>query len=258
MHQRVAVLIDGGYVREQYKKLYGKLPADAAMFAKQVHDLAYSHAQKATVSCDLPNGDASLLYRIFYYDCPPLDLKVIHPITGLQVDYGKSGTSRYMNQFLKVLREKRKVALRMGRLATTGEWQIKTSLTRDILKGSVQGTTLAPKDIKYEVRQKGVDMKIGLDIASLAYKRLVGTIVLIAGDADFVPVAKLARLEGIDFILDPLWKSIPADLTEHIDGLRTLWARHTAPAAPAVQAAGAAPAPQAAPAVQATPATSTP
>lgn len=64
MHQRVAVLIDGGYVREQYKKLYGKLPADAAMFAKQVHDLAYSHAQKATASCDLPSGDASLkLFR---------------------------------------------------------------------------------------------------------------------------------------------------------------------------------------------------
>jgi hypothetical protein len=41
-----------------------------------------------------------------------------------------------------------------------------------------------------------------------------------AGDADFVPAAKLARREGVDFILDPMWARIPEDLHEHIDGLR--------------------------------------
>ena len=46
--------------------------------------------------------------------------------------------------------------------------------------------------------QKGVDMRIGLDIASMAFKRQVDQIVLIAGDSDFVPAAKLARREGIE------------------------------------------------------------
>jgi len=41
-------------------------------------------------------------------------------------------------------------------------------------------------------------MRIGLDIASLAYKRQVNQVVLISGDSDFVPAAKLARREGID------------------------------------------------------------
>jgi len=69
---------------------------------------------------------------------------------------------------------------------------------------------------------KGVDIKIGLDIASLAYKKLVDRSVLVSGDADFVPAAKVARREGIDFILDPLWNPIDPELFEHIDGLNTV------------------------------------
>ncbi len=64
-------------------------------------------------------------------------------------------------------------------------------------------------------------MKIGVDIASLALKRFVKQIVLISGDADFVPASKLARREGIDFILDPMWNKIDDALFEHIDGLRS-------------------------------------
>lgn len=75
-------------------------------------------------------------------------------------------------------------------------------------------------------------MKIGLDIASLAYKQQVDQIVLVAGDADFVPAAKLARREGIDFILDPLWSSVSADLHEHIDGLQSVCPRPGARNAP--------------------------
>ncbi len=50
-------------------------------------------------------------------------------------------------------------------------------------------------------------------------------IILIAGDADFIPAAKLARHEGIDFILDPMWHGIAPDLHEHIDGLQSVCPR---------------------------------
>ena len=66
-------------------------------------------------------------------------------------------------------------------------------------------------------------MKIGIDIASLAYKKQVDQIILISGDSDFVPAAKLARREGIDFILDPMWTKIKPNLFEHIDGLHSNW-----------------------------------
>ena len=62
-------------------------------------------------------------------------------------------------------------------------------------------------------------MRIGLDMSSLSTKRLVDQIILIAGDSDFVPAAKFARREGIDFVLDPMWQSIKLSLQEHIDGL---------------------------------------
>ena len=84
---------------------------------------------------------------------------------------------------------------------------------------------MTERDVKYDVRQKGVDMRIGLDIASRAYKKLVDQIILVAGDSDFVPAAKLARREGIDFLLDPMWASIREDLHEHIDGVCSVFPR---------------------------------
>jgi len=45
--------------------------------------------------------------------------------------------------------------------------------------------------------------------------------VLIDGDEDLVPASKLARHEGIDFILDPLRNHIDARLFEHIDGFNS-------------------------------------
>lgn len=82
------------------------------------------------------------------------------------------------------------------------------------------------------LRQKGVDMRIGVDIASLVLKKQVDTLILVAGDSDFVPAAKLARREGIDFILDPLWQRINSDLFEHIDGLQSGLSRPGQPQTP--------------------------
>jgi len=70
--------------------------------------------------------------------------------------------------------------------------------------------------------QKGVDMRLGIDVASLAYKGSVEQIVLIIGDSDFVPAAKLARREGIDVVIDPLGHDLHDHLYEHTDGVRNL------------------------------------
>src|SRR5262245_40865460 len=87
--------------------------------------------------------------------------------------------------------------------------------------------SLIDDDFMYDATPKGVDMKIGLDIASVAYKKQADQIILVAAgwDANFVSAAKLARREGIDFVLDPMWTTIASDLHEHIDGPRRggLW-----------------------------------
>ncbi len=127
-----------------------------------------------------------------------------------------------MNQFLNELKKKRKFAIRLGKLAEEqAHYTIRPEIVKKLCNGSLAFSDLTETDFCLEVEQKGVDMKIGLDISSLAYKRQVEQIILISGDSDFVSAAKLARREGIDFVLDPLGAPIKPDLFEHIDGLRT-------------------------------------
>jgi len=161
------------------------------------------------------------LYRIFFYDCPPLMKKAHNPISKKPIDFSTTKEAGFRNELHSQLKKQRKVALRLGRLSDLAHWAIRPSTTKDLLAGRAQFADLTEDDVHYEVHQKGVDMRIGLDIASLAFKRQVDQIVLLAGDSDFVPAAKLARREGIDFVLDPMWQAITDDLHEHIDGLRS-------------------------------------
>jgi len=63
-------------------------------------------------------------------------------------------------------------------------------------------------------------MKIGLDIAWMASKRIVDKIVLVAGDSDFVSPMKFARREGLLVYLDTMGqKMVKLELKEHTDFL---------------------------------------
>lgn len=141
---------------------------------------------------------------------------------------GNSSLHKWMSQFLEELKKKRKVALRMGRIAEEqATYTLHPEVIKELFNGKKKFDELTEKDFYLDISQKGVDMKIGLDIASMAYKKQVDQIILISGDSDFVSAAKLARREGIDFILDPLGSYIKPDLFEHIDGLRTCSKEYT-------------------------------
>ncbi len=217
-----AILVDGGFFIKRYRSIYDFNSPEKV--AKDLYEMCLRHLSPKTTNKDKQsNSDNSSrnLYRIFFYDCPPLNKKVHHPITNQPIDYQKSKEAIFRNQLHQELRKLRKVALRLGYISESGHWVINPTKTRELLKKKLFIDELNDVDIIYEVRQKGVDMKIGLDIASLAYKKLASQIILIAGDSDFVPAAKLARREGVDFILDPMWNPIKPDLHEHIDGLRS-------------------------------------
>lgn len=166
-------------------------------------------------------GKENHLYRIFYYDCTPSEKRVHHPLTNKCINFSKTEQHEFRVQFFEELKKKRKVALRLGYLRDSGNWIINPKHTKSLIRKDINISTLKEEDFTYEFRQKGIDIKIGVDIASMAYKKLVDRIILIAGDADFVPAAKLARREGIDFILDPMWNPIDDFLFEHIDGLKS-------------------------------------
>jgi len=120
------------------------------------------------------------------------------------------------------LKTKRKVALRLGYIYSNNNWGLKNpEKNKEFLRNNISPADLVEDDVIYNMQQKGIDIKIGVDITSMAIKQQVDKVVLISGDADFVPASKLARREGIDFILDPMWSKINDDLFEHIDGLHT-------------------------------------
>lgn len=208
---KIAVLVDGGFFLKRFNALYNK---DRKMSPEEVADCLHSMALRMV--------ENNTLYRIFYYDCEPLGKKFHNPITHKSIDFSKSGEYLFRQQFFTALRRKRKVALRLGTLKDNGNWLIRPNATKDLLSGKKAVDELKEEDVYLEIRQKGIDMKIGVDISSLALKRLVDTIILIAGDADFVPAAKLARREGIDFILHPMSAHIDPTLFEHIDGLSSI------------------------------------
>lgn len=210
---KTAILVDGGFYRRRSQKIFGDISAkDRAI---ELTNYCKRHLNSHGES----NND---LYRIFYYDCPPTAKRIYHPFLQTQVDLSKSDLYAWMNQFLDELKKKRKVAIRLGKLAEEqAHYTIRPNIVKKLCNNSMQFSDLQESDFCIEIDQKGVDMKIGLDIASMSYKRQVDQIILISGDSDFVSAAKLARREGIDFILDSLGAPIKPDLFEHIDGLRT-------------------------------------
>lgn len=208
-------MVDVGFYLHRARRIFGKLEPDEA--ARRLHRMALDHL----------NGDkgrrVARLYRIFVYDAPPAQWKGHTPIGRHAVDLSRTDTCKWRQAFHDTLRGLRKVAVRMGEIPINQvRWQLKPEVWKQLANGVRRWEQVTDDDFQLDLRQKGVDMRLGLDIASLAYKRQVSQIVLVSGDADFVPAAKLARREGIDFILDPMWSTIRADLYEHVDGMRTV------------------------------------
>lgn len=215
--EKTAIMVDGAFYRRQAHYLFGeKTPA---LRADELIKYCYRHLKEQH-----KDGESSYrdLYRIFYYDCPPSEKNIQHPLTRRMINLKTSDMYHWSNDFYNALASKRKVALRMGEiLESTIGYTLKPQTLKKLCRREIAIDDLTENDFYLDITQKGVDMRIGLDIASLAQKKLVDQIVLIAGDSDFVPAAKHARREGIDFILDPMWHTIKSNLNIHIDGLST-------------------------------------
>lgn len=256
--RRIAILIDGGFFLKRLPRLVADNRCDTpGKIVACIRHMCHHHIKILTGDND--SRWHQHIYRIFFYDAMPYDGKAHHPIDNRPIDFAKSDIARDRHELFDILRKQRKVALRLGKVTKDNDWAISPALTKKLLKtrqwitaldrlGPMPNPGAAPQadnltlseaeacslielrelwksldggSVSLGLRQKGVDMRIGVDITSLTLKRQVDTIILVAGDSDFVPAAKLARREGIEFILDPLWQQVNADLFEHIDGLQS-------------------------------------
>jgi uncharacterized LabA/DUF88 family protein len=184
-------LVDGGFLRHNAKKAGFKPDPD---FIERV-----AHAAVA---------EDELLFRILYYDCAPYLGKVKRPVTG--TDYQFTGSDHWLH----VLAAKDYFAVRRGTIKFRGWKPINIPITP---------RPLTDADFEPSLEQKGVDMRIGLDMATLAANRAVHRIALVTGDTDFVPAMKYARTAGLQIVL----VTVPGhytstDLLRHCDFRRPI------------------------------------
>lgn len=255
--RRIAILIDGGFFIKRLSKLVAPEYHDSARsVADSAYFLCKRHVQKLIgEQFNTPRSRwLDHVYRLFYYDAMPYDGVAHHPVSNLSIDFAKTPEAKFRLDLFKELRTKRKFALRLGKVTREDGWHLKsTDITKKLLrtrdwlhvmdaavtqssggqnpvpltpeaaaqlkKIADDWRSVSPDDLRLGLRQKGVDMRIGIDIATLTLKKQVDTLILITGDSDFVPAAKVARREGVEFLLDPLWQSVNDDLHEHVDGV---------------------------------------
>ncbi len=154
------------------------------------------------------------LHRVYFYDSKPLDGSVTNPLDGSVTDLGSSDTSSRNRSLQAHVARLPFVSMRYGELYVEG-WGLKK---RFLLKKAGQNPVeVAAADLRPVIKQKGVDMRIGLDIASLTLKKHVQVIVLATGDSDFIPAMKFARREGAQLILIVQGKGVREGLREHAD-----------------------------------------
>ena len=125
-------------------------------------------------------------------------------------------TTQQATQNLSLLRNlelQPNFAVRRGVLRSSG-WKLGKRALQAL---SQNPRPLVANDLVPDLKQKGVDMRIGLDIAWLSIKRIVESVVLITGDSDFVPAMKVSRKEGIVVYLETLGHSVFNELRVHAD-----------------------------------------
>jgi len=194
-----AILLDGGFLKRKLGS-----PADPATpeRVKQFTDRLVLHP----VLRDLT------LHRVYYYDALPFTESRSIPLSRDQAHFGSTDVAVRNKKLIQAVTRFPFYATRLGETVFRG-WGIRSERLRE----KSDAITITKADIQPLIGQKGVDMRIGLDVASLTLKHIVQIIVLVTGDSDFVPVMKFARREGAQLYLVTLGHGIRDNLEDHAD-----------------------------------------
>lgn len=195
--KELAVLIDGGYLRVNARQAGERYDPDfIEAFAR---------------SCTSP--DEEQIFRILYYDCAPYVGSVRLPVSGERHEFTGS------DAWLRDLARRDLFAVRLGVLKFRGFKPKRIPVS--------SASALTDNDFRADFEQKGVDMRIGLDIAVFADQQSVDRICLVSGDTDCVPAMKHARKEGLQVVIAQLANcKIAPELVAHCDFRRPVaWPR---------------------------------
>jgi uncharacterized LabA/DUF88 family protein len=189
---KVAVLIDGGHLR----------------VLRRLAHKAYNPDYVELVAHACVQAPDEELLRVLYYDCAPYNGDVVLPVSGNTKTFQKPDT------WLRNLAKKDYFAVRRGVLKFRG-WKPRT----------VPTPAQPPSDADFvaDFEQKGVDMRIGLDVATFSATRAVDRLILMTNDTDCVPAMKHARKAGLQVALIAMTGTTPAtELVMHSDFRRVV------------------------------------
>jgi uncharacterized LabA/DUF88 family protein len=203
MQGKYAVLIDGGFIKKKLQERHKHFPS-----VKEIQtevDRIKAHALLKEY----------VLLRVYFYDAPPATGVLTNPLDRKQIDLAKSPHYARNISLQQALEMQPDFALRSGETAVHG-W----SLGSAALDSLAQKTRpLTAKDLVPDIEQKGVDLRIGLDIARLSLCKFADVIVVITGDSDMVPAFKFARREGVRVYLDHMGHGVRRELKAHVDAV---------------------------------------
>lgn len=190
---RKVLLIDGGALR---------------VFARSVGQ-SYSGDFVEDFAAACIEDDQEHLLRTLYYDAPPFEGRVTAPVSNEERSFSRS------TAFLDDLARRERFAVRRGALMFRG-WKPRRF---------VFSADDPPSDRDYDpiFEQKGVDMRIGLDIASFSERRTIDRLLLVTTDSDLVAAMKYGRRAGLEVgivqLPEPM-RGLSAPLLEHSDFVR--------------------------------------
>lgn len=180
-------MLDGGFVTKKLAESLGRT-ATAADVVDLCNDIR-ANAHMANYE----------LMRIYYYDAPPSTESVKQPVTGVPFDLGTTPRARHSQSMYDQLELTDGFALRMGETRLSPHtWKVKPNVVRSLVKTP---RALTDADFILDIGQKGVDIRIGLDMARLALRDMVRAVAVVTGDSDFVPAFKFVRREGVKVML---------------------------------------------------------
>jgi uncharacterized LabA/DUF88 family protein len=194
--------MDGGFIKKKLEQRNKHFPTVAEIEAE---------VQRIRNS---PHLAGHTLLRVYFYDAPPPSSKLKNPLDSSQLDLGNQRQYSRNMSLQQGLEVQPDFALRQGETAVHG-WRLGKAALQDMKKNGARA--LAAKDLVPNIEQKGVDLRIGLDIARLSLCKLVDVLVVVTGDSDMVPAFKFARREGVRVYLDHLGHGVMRALKAHVD-----------------------------------------
>lgn len=197
---KYAILLDGGFLIAKLKSRHH-----------------FPSAREIMSRVDAIKADPALAghehLRTYFYHSEPATDKLVNPISGETLDLQQTTVHQQNTSLIQALETMPDMAVRLGELAAIG-WAVGGSAFQKIVENP---RPLEERDLVPNITQKGVDLRIALDIARLSLRGLVDTLVVTTGDSDFVPAFKFARREGLRIYLDAMGHGVKRELKVHVD-----------------------------------------